>query len=65
MIRQEQPPLHAGYLRQTESIDFSQLSATVLHIQAVIQGLEAHDYQLQIVTLHQGIPSWSDDRQKW
>jgi glycosyltransferase involved in cell wall biosynthesis len=65
MTRQVQNPLRVGYLRQTDSIDLSQLSATVLHMQAVIQGLEARGHQVRTVTLPQGVHSWSDDWQQW
>jgi glycosyltransferase involved in cell wall biosynthesis len=58
-------PLTVGYLRQTNSIDLSQLSATILHMQAVITGLKERGHQVRTVTLPEGIHSWSDDWQQW
>jgi glycosyltransferase involved in cell wall biosynthesis len=65
LLQEERKPLRVGYLRQTDSIDLSQLSATVLHMQAVIQGLTEREHQVRTLTLPQGVYKWSDDWHTW
>ena len=54
-----------GYLRQTNSIDLSQSTATVLHTSAIVRSLQAAGHQVRTITVPHGQIRWSDDWEQW
>jgi hypothetical protein len=58
-------PLRVGYVWQSETADMSMISASVLHITAVIRALEKRGHQVRLITFWRGRPHWSDDLQSW
>lgn len=58
-------PLKIGYVWQYEAADLSPVSATALHIQAVVRALEARSHQVRVLALQRGLPSYSDDLETW
>lgn len=61
----DRSPLKIGYLRQIDTIDLTGVSATALHMKAVISGLARRGHQVRTVTLPDGAYRWSDDLQQW
>ncbi len=57
--------MRIGYLWQYNSADLSRLSATVLHVKAVIDGLQKLGHHVQMVTFSNGFHSWSRDMVSW
>jgi glycosyltransferase involved in cell wall biosynthesis len=57
--------LRVGYVWQSETADMTTISASVLHITAVIRALEKRGHQVRLITFWRGRPHWSDDLQKW
>jgi glycosyltransferase involved in cell wall biosynthesis len=58
-------PLRIGYVWQYKSADLSALSATTLHVKAVIQAFEKRGHQVRMISFYQGQPHWSDDLITW
>lgn len=58
-------PLKIGYIWQYESADLSPVSATALHVKAVVQGFEQRGHQVRMVAIRDGKPHWSDDLENW
>jgi glycosyltransferase involved in cell wall biosynthesis len=58
-------PLKVGYIWQYEAAKMSPMSATALHIRAVIRGLERRGHCVRHVRIQNGIPHWSDDLETW
>lgn len=54
-----------GYLWQSDTADMTQLSASVLHIKAVIQGLEQRGHRVRMVSIPHGQHQWTDDLTRW
>jgi glycosyltransferase involved in cell wall biosynthesis len=60
-----QDPLKIGYLWQSETADMTQLSASVLHIKAVIQHLERRGHTVRMVAIPDRQHRWTDDLAQW
>jgi glycosyltransferase involved in cell wall biosynthesis len=60
-----QDPLKIGYLWQSETADMTQLSASVLHIKAVIRGLEQRGHRVRMVSIPDRQHQWTDDLAQW
>lgn len=58
-------PLKIGYVWQYEAAGLSPVSATALHIQAVVRALQARSHQVRVLALRQGWPSYTDDLENW
>lgn len=57
--------LHIGYLWQSDQFAVGKITATHLHIDAVVDELERRGHAVRFVTSPQGRHSWSDDRKEW
>jgi starch synthase len=57
--------LKIGYIWQYKTGDLSALSATSLHVEAVIQGFNKRGHRVRIITFHESYPHWSDDLVFW
>ena len=58
-------PLKIGYLWHYEDVNMSNVSASVLHVKAVVEGFERLGHQVRLVTFQNGQLQWSDDRVHW
>jgi alpha-maltose-1-phosphate synthase len=58
-------PLRIGYLWQYQTEGMASLSATVLHVSAVLQVFRSRGHQVRLVALFDGRPHWSDDLKTW
>jgi glycosyltransferase involved in cell wall biosynthesis len=58
-------PLKVGYLWQSRSADLSKISATTLHIKAVVEGFERRGHEVRLVTFQNGQARWTPDRINW
>ncbi|MBX2998552.1 MAG: glycosyltransferase family 4 protein [Caldilineaceae bacterium] len=54
-----------GYLWQSETADMTQLSASVLHIKAVIQGLKERGHSVRMVSIPGRQHQWTEDLAQW
>jgi glycosyltransferase involved in cell wall biosynthesis len=61
----EKKPLRIGYLWQSKKFDASKISASILHIKAVVQGFQRRNHQVRMVSLPQGKHQWSEDLMTW
>lgn len=57
--------LQIGYVWQYEAAENAPVSATMLHVQAVLSGFKRHGHKVRMVTYRQGQPHWSDDLEQW
>lgn len=57
--------LRIGYLWQSDQFAVGKITATHLHIDAVVDELERRGHDVRMVTSPEGRHSWSDDRQVW
>jgi glycosyltransferase involved in cell wall biosynthesis len=57
--------LKIGYIWQYESSDLSPVSATALHMRAVVRGFEKRGHTVRIVTIRKWDPFWSENLTNW
>jgi glycosyltransferase involved in cell wall biosynthesis len=57
--------LRIGYIWQYETHGIPLVSATALHIQSVIQGLERRGHKVQLVAIRNSRPHYTNDWQNW
>ncbi|MEM9773164.1 MAG: glycosyltransferase family 4 protein [Chloroflexota bacterium] len=57
--------MKVGYLWQIEDAKLNQVTASPLHIKAVIKALEKRDHCVRFVTTPEGIYQYSDDWDSW
>lgn len=57
--------LKIGYLWQSDQSEMDKHLATNLHVQAVVQRLQAHEHTVRMVAIPDGKHKWSDDLKNW
>jgi glycosyltransferase involved in cell wall biosynthesis len=67
MLTGKRRGLKIGYLWQSATTDMplSKITATSLHMQAVIDAFRKRGHQVRIISLVKGQPHWSDDGATW
>lgn len=58
-------PLAIGYVWQHDTNRTPAVSASVLHLNAVVRALQSRGHRVRTMTLRDNRPSWSDDLETW
>jgi len=58
-------PLRIGYVWQYDATHLSPVSATALHVGAVVRQLRSRGHQVRMITVRDGQPHVSEDLQNW
>lgn len=58
-------PLKIGYVWQYEAAGLPPVSATALHIQAVVQAFQRRGHQVRLLAVREGVPQVTEDLNTW